>query len=694
MDGLKNNTSLLRQSEFLLSVGLLGVLITLLIPLPTFLLDMFLAGNLAVTILLLLITVTVAQPLEISVFPSLLLLLTLSRLSLNVATTRLILLDGDAGRIVSTFGGFVVGGNLVVGLVIFLILVVIQFIVITKGAGRISEVAARFTLDALPGKQMALDAEVNAGLDEAEAKRRRKELAQETEFYGSMDGAGKFVRGDAIAGLIITGINLVGGVLLGVSNGLTVWEAITRYSILTVGDGLVSQIPALVIAISAGILVTKATTDISLGDEIGDQLFANNRPLLFGAAILSAIALTPGLPKLPFIAIAAVLIAVSRNIRPPDEASETQESAPGMEGSKPDQQFDDFIQADQACIEIGVRLIPLVNAPNGLGLADRVTALRKELTDKYGIWIPSVRIRDSFQLAPDEYRICVNGREVARSILKSNCLMAISPTDATLDVEGEETRDPAFGLKAMWIPEDMRARAEMKGMTVADLPTVLITHLGEVLRRLSHELLSREDLQRLIAKVRESSPSVVDELKPELIRMGDIHQVLSLLLKERIPLTNLARILEGITQYAEEGNNDPARIAEEVREYLGRDIFSRLRTSDGRVSVIVFDPRIEMLMRESMSDGRIILQNPGLENLLAGLHGEITRAANEGRTLAILTDRTLRRPVRTLLERSLPDTPVVAFHEVPSDIAIDISSVLKFEPIFGAAPNVDTAVAA
>jgi len=694
MDGLKSNTSLLRQSEFLLSVGLLGVLITLLIPLPTFLLDMFLAGNLAITILLLLITITVAQPLEISVFPSLLLLLTLSRLSLNVATTRLILLDGDAGRIVSTFGGFVVGGNLVVGLVIFLILVVIQFIVITKGAGRISEVAARFTLDALPGKQMALDAEVNAGLDEAEAKRRRKELAQETEFYGSMDGAGKFVRGDAIAGLIITGINLVGGVLLGVSNGLTVWEAITRYSILTVGDGLVSQIPALVIAISAGILVTKATTDISLGDEIGDQLFANNRPLLFGAAILSAIALTPGLPKLPFLAIAAILIGVSRNIRPPDEAPETQESSPGMEGAKPDQQLEEFIQADQACIEIGVRLIPLVNAPNGLGLADRVTALRKELTEKHGIWIPSVRIRDSFQLAPDEYRICINGREVARSILKSNCLMAISPTDATLDVEGEETRDPAFGLKAMWIPEDMRARAEMKGMTVADLPTVLITHLGEILRRLSHELLSREDMQRLIAKVRETSPSVVDELKPELIRMGDIHQVLSLLLKERIPLTNLARILEGITQYAEEGNNDPARIAEEVREYLGRDIFSRLRTSDGRVSVIVFDPRIEMLMRESMSDGRIILQNPGLENLLAGLHAEITRAANEGRTLAILTDRTLRRAVRALLERSLPDTPVVAFHEVPSDIAIDISSVLKFEPIFGAAPNVDTAVAA
>lgn len=684
---------MMRQSEMLLSMGLLGVLIVLLIPLPTFLLDMFLAGNLAITVLLLLITISVAQPLEISVFPSLLLLLTLGRLSLNVATTRLILLDGDAGKIVSTFGGVVVGGNLVVGLVIFLILIVIQFIVITKGASRISEVSARFTLDALPGKQMAIDAEVNAGtLNEAQSKVRRKELAQETEFYGAMDGAGKFVRGDAIAGLIITAINLIGGVLLGVSNGLTIWEAITRYSILTVGDGLISQIPALIIATAAGILVTKATSEISLGGEIGEQLLSNTRPLILGAVILGAVALTPGLPKLPFIAIAATLVIVARQLNARAARAEEEVEEPQADPvAQADQQFDDFLQSDRARIEIGVRLIPLVNSTDGTGLADRIATLRKDLTEKYGIWVPAIRIRDSLQLKPDEYRIMVNGREVARAELKSNCLMAINPSDSDVGIDGEETTDPAFGLKALWISEDLRSRAELKGMTVVDLPTVLITHLGEILRRLAHELLGREDMQSLVDKVRETAPSVVEELKPEVIRMGDIHQVLALLLKEKVPLTNLTRILEAIAHCAGTAKS-PVEIAENVREYLGRDIFARLRTENGSVSVIVFDPRIEMQLRESTVEGRIVLQHAALERLMATLHEIVADASNSGIEVAVLTDRILRRSVRQLLERSLPDMPVVAFNEVPSDIAIDICSVVKFESVFTA--NQTTEIAA
>jgi flagellar biosynthesis protein FlhA len=688
MDGLlarNNHSSLMRQSEMLLSMGLLAVLVVLLIPLPTFLLDMFLAANLAITILLLLITISVTQPLEISVFPSLLLLLTLSRLSLNVATTRLILLNGDAGKIVSTFGGFVVGGNLVVGLVIFLILIVIQFIVITKGASRISEVSARFTLDALPGKQMAIDAEVNAGtLNEEQSKARRKELAQETEFYGAMDGAGKFVRGDAIAGLIITGINLVGGVLLGVSNGLSIWEAITRYSILTVGDGLISQIPALIIATAAGILVTKATSDTSLGGEIGTQLLSNTRPLILGAVILGAVALTPGLPKLPFVAIAATLVFVGRRLASAEaESTESGEEQPEAATSQADRQFEDFLQSDRARIEIGVRLIPMVNSTNGVGLADRISTLRKDLTEKYGIWVPAIRIRDSLQLKPDEYRIMINGREVARAELKSNCLMAINPSETDVGIQGEETTDPAFGLKSLWISEDMRSRAELKGLTVVDLPTVLITHLGEVLRKLAHELLSREDMQSLIDKVRATSPSVVEELKPEVVRMGDIHQVLALLLKERIPLTNLTRILEAVSHCAG-SSKSPHEIAENVREYLGRDIFSRLRTEEGSVSVIVFDPRIEMQLRESSVEGRIVLPHSSLEKLMSKLHEVVTRSSNEGTEVAVLTDRTLRRSVRQLLERSLPDMPVVAFNEVPSDMAIDICSVIKYESVFAA----------
>ncbi|MCA9215888.1 MAG: FHIPEP family type III secretion protein [Planctomycetales bacterium] len=685
MDGQKTlggANPLTRQSEILLSAGLLGVLVVLLIPLPTFLLDMFLAGNLAITILLLLITISVTQPLEISVFPSLLLLMTLSRLSLNVATTRLILLDGNAGKIVSTFGGFVVGGNLVVGLVIFLILIVIQFIVITKGASRISEVAARFTLDALPGKQMAIDAEVNSGaLNDEQARKRRKELAQETEFYGSMDGAGKFVRGDAIAGLIITGINLVGGVALGVSNGLTIWEAITRYSILTIGDGLISQIPALIIATSAGILVTKATSEISLGGEIGVQLLSNSRPLIIGAVILGAVALTPGLPKLPFAAIAAALVFAGRRIGNTKEETEQPEPEGEQTVSKQEQQFDDFLQSDRARIEVGVRLIPLVSA-NEQGLADRIAALRKELADKHGIWVPAVRIRDSLQLNPDEYRILINGREVARATMKPDHFMAINPTaDTSSFGMGEETTDPAFGLKAIWIPEDMRARAELKGMTVVDHPTVMMTHLGEVLRRLAHELLGREDMQKLINKVKETSPSVVDELKPEIIRMGDVHQVLSLLLKEKIPLTNLTRILEAISHCAADGKS-PADIAESVREYLGREIFARLRTDGGNVSVIVLDPRIEVQLRESTSDGRIVLPHTALQQLMSVLHDTVTHATQSGKEVALLTDKSLRRSIRQLLERSLPDLAVVTINEVPSDITIDISNVIKYESIF------------
>ncbi len=671
-----------RYSETLLSVGLLGVLVVLLIPLPPVLLDMLLAANLAFSILLLLITLGVTQPLEVSVFPSLLLLLTLGRLSLNVATTRLILLHADAGKMVSTFGGFVVGGNLVVGMVIFLILVVIQFIVITKGSGRVSEVAARFTLDALPGKQMAIDAELGAGtIDEHEARSRRDHLSQEAEFYGAMDGASKFVRGDAIAGVVITSINLVGGVTIGMTGGLSIGEAVRRYSTLTIGDGLVSQIPALIIATTAGILVTKATSKMSLGNEIGIQMLSNHRPLLVGAVILLVIALTPGLPKIPFLILASAMFWAWRRSQgtqaepPPEDVAEK----PAL--PSPEQHFDEFLQTDRACVEIGVRLIPLVEPQRGKGLVERVGNLRTELARKHGFWSPAIRIRDNIHLSPDTYRLMINGRELARAELDVDSLMAIDPGGTRGTLEGKETTDPAFGLPAKWVASQLRSRAELNGYTVVDPATVLITHLGELLRRYAHELLSREDLRKLLDKVRESSPTVVEELKPDLIRMGDLHQVLVLLLQERVPVTNLTRILETITQNAHTVKN-PIDLADCVRQQMGRDILERFLNDDGKVAAIILDPRLEAKLRECLHERTLSLPPEPLEKLIGRLNERWQKATVEGHDIVLLADDTLRRPLRQAIARAMPELLVVAYHEIPHDLLVDFQHMLKIDDIF------------
>ena len=680
--GLSSNN----RSEVVLSLGLLGVLIVLLVPLPPVLLDMLLAANLAVTILVLLITLSVTQPLDISVFPSMLLLMTLYRLSLNVATTRLILLQGDAGRIVSTFGGFVVGGNLIVGLVIFLILIIIQFIVITKGSGRVSEVAARFTLDAMPGKQMAIDAELNSGaIDDNQARERREQLSQESEFYGAMDGAGKFVRGDAIAGLVITGINLVGGVVLGVGSGLTIVEAIKRYSILTVGDGLLSQIPALIIATASGILVTKASSKISLGTEIGRQMLMSQGPLVLGAIVLGVVALTPGLPKLPFFAFSAALLIVAQRLKKTEKANKAAEAVAKKrkepaERKRPEDQIGEFLQQDRACVEIGVRLISLVDDKQGKGLADRIGTLRSDLTRKHGFWVPSIRMRDSLHLPPETYRILVGGREVARGELRQGLLLAISPGSQAEKLDGEEAVDPAFGLPARWIASHMKQRAEMKGYTVVDASTVLITHLGEVLRKHAHELLSREDLRKLLDHVRLNSPTIIEEVKSDIIRMGEVHQVLVLLLQERVPLTNLARILETIVQVAPHLKN-PVDIADAVRAKMGRDILDRLRDDEGRVAVTVLEPRLETHLREYMKDRQLMLPHEILQRFVGILNQRWEKSHLDGHEITLLTDGELRRPLRQALERSLPDLAVTAYGEVPSDLSIDIREMIKLDEV-------------
>lgn len=674
------------QSELYLSLGLLAVLVVLIIPLPTMLLDTFLAANLSISILLLLITLNIRQPLEISVFPSLLLLLTLARLSLNVATTRLILLQADAGKIVSTFGGLVVGGNIVVGLVIFLILVIIQFIVITKGASRISEVAARFTLDALPGKQMSIDAELGAGnIDEATARQRRESLNLETEFYGSMDGAGKFVRGDAIAGLIITAINLIGGVIIGMGNGLSIADAIRTYSTLTIGDGLISQIPGLIIATTAGILVTKATSSISLGSEIGNQVTRHGRPILVGSIILGSLALVPGLPKIPFLGLSGLLLflwrqQVARVAAASEEETVAAEAVAG-EADPFEKHVHEFLQSDQACIEIGVSLVSMVDASDERGLVARVAELRRDLTRKHGIWVPAVRVRDNIRIDPNSYRIIVNGRQVAEGTLHVDKMLAIDPGTSTGTLDGIESKDPAFGLPAKWIEPTLKSRGGRMGYTVVDATTVLITHTGEILKRFAADLLSREDLGKLLAELRKTAPSLVDEIKPDVIRTSEIHHVLKALLAERVPISNFVQILEAIVHHAPK-IKDPVHLVEHVRASIGNEILDGFKNPDGVVQAVVAEPNLEHRLREEMSDGVLVLDPATLDRLTSRLHELRQKLLAEDQELVLLVESSLRRPVRNAIERTLPEVVVIGYGEVPRDIQIEFKSILKSDEIF------------
>ena len=690
----------LRRSELILSVALLGLLVVFLVPLPTFLLDILLTFNLAATILVLLITLTVRQPLDFSTFPSLLLLLTLYRLALNVATTRLILLNGHAGEIVQAFGQFVVGGNLVVGLVIFLILIVIQFVVITKGAGRVSEVAARFTLDAMPGKQMAIDAEMNAGLiDEAEARRRRGALMRESEFYGTMDGASRFVRGDAIAAIIITAINLVGGIVIGLTKGQTVADAIRVYSILTIGDGLITQIPALITATASGMLVTKATSESSLGQELGKQVEGAAAPLRLGAFILFGLSVMPGMPMIPFLVLGGGLFALARRLsRPapavpavPTAGAPATPGAAGAPGAAPaspvEGYLEDFLQADRISLEIGAALIPIVSARRGPGLLDRIGGLRRDLAKQSGLWVPAVRVRDNIQLDPRAYRVLIGGREVARGDVRPDMWLAINPGGAAdIPLDGEDAREPAFNLPAKWISEGERGRAEMAGFTVVDAPSVVVTHLGEVVRRHADELLGREDLKAMVDKVRETSPAVVDEGIPTVVTMGTLHRVLTGLLRERVPVSNLARILESLAAHAPT-NKDVGELTERVRADIGRAVVDRFRDANGRVRAIVLDPRLEVELRRGVQGNQLTLDPTRLEQLTLKLAAELRKASSRGYEAALLCDSSLRRAVHHSLARALHDLSVIAYQEIPTDLLMEPVAVIRPEDLIGGGPS-------
>ena len=687
-----SNFSFLQRSELWLSTTFLITLVILIIPLPTFLLDMFLACNIAAAIVLLLVTLGAKQPLDLAVFPSMLLLLTLFRLSLNVATTRLILLDGNAGKIVLTFGDFVVGGNLIVGVVIFLILVTIQFIVITKGATRISEVNARFTLDALPGKQMAIDAELNAGaIDEKDAKRRRAELTQEAEFYGAMDGASKYVRGDAIAGLIIMVVNVIGGVALGLGQGQSFGDALQIYSILTIGDGLVSQIPALIIATSAGILVTKSASESSLGDEISQQVKSGFRSLYVAPPILILVALTPGFPKIPFLLIAAgIVVFLSRTKRMADE-SEAEEAKAEEQQAAPEQTPEElglqsFLQTERVLIEIGAGLISLVDPKRGKGIAERITTLRQDVAQQHGFWIPKTRIRDNLQIAVNEYRFLICGREVGKGQVMVNQFLAINPGNVTLELDGTPTRDPAFDLPATWIPETLKHRAEIAGFTVVDAPTVLMTHLSECLRRHAHELLSRQDLQMMLDKLKEIAPSTVEEVRPDTLRASTLHKVLVHLLRDGIPITALEKIVESAVQHAVT-HKDPDVLAESVRGDIGHIICERFQDEEGRIRVIILEPKLEHRLRQMASATSISLHPQELEKLVQCLRMLWEKSRLRNQHCAVLVDSSIRFSLARTIFRSIPDLAVIAYSEIPSDRLIESVGIVGFNEVVGDAED-------
>ncbi len=674
-------------NEMILAVALLGLLVVLLVPLPPLVLDMLLALNLSFTLIIMLITLSAGQPLDFSVFPSILLLSTLYRLALNVATTRLILLNGNAGVIVETFGKVVVGGNLVVGLVIFLILIVIQFVVITKGASRISEVAARFVLDALPGKQMAIDAEMNAGLiNEQEARRRREFLVRETEFHGAMDGASKFVRGDAVAALVITGINLVGGILIGLSNGMPLLQATRTYSILTVGDGLISQIPGLIVATAAAMLVTKASSSASLGDEIRDQVTSSPKPLMVGAAILFGLALMPGMPKVPFIALAAALALGGRLLTLPaakelpktDAAAAATPAAPAKPNWESAQE--EFVQNDRVTLEIGARLIPVVDPRKGQSLLDRISATRREMARKDGLWIPPIRIRDNLSLETDAYRVLVCGRECGKGIIRPDQWLVIDPGSGAIPFRGEDTRDPAFGLPAKWISESERKRAELSGLTVVDAVSVMMTHLGEILRKNASELLGREDLKSLVDRLRETTPSLVDELIPAQLTMGTLHRILCLLLDERVPITNLGRIMESLAHHVP-ATKDPLELVARVRVDLRTIVCDRFRDANGRLQALLIDPRVELDLRRALVERTANVDTSRLEKLAGRAALEWKQCQARGQNPAIIVEANLRRPLRQFLGRSVPELAVLSYEEIPHEMAVQTVGMIRLEDL-------------
>jgi flagellar biosynthesis protein FlhA len=659
------------RSNILMAVGMVIILATLLIKMPTPILDLMLAASISLSIAILIITLFSKEALELSTFPSMLLFVTLFRLSLNVASTRLILLQGDAGKIIQTFGDFVAGGSFVVGMVIFLILFIIQFIVITKGAERISEVSARFTLDAMPGKQMAIDADLNAGaITDAQANERRGKIVKESEFYGAMDGASKFIRGDAKAGIIITSINIIGGIAMGYTSGMTIGTALKTYSILSIGDGLVSQIPSMIISISSGFLVTKISSTNSIGHDLSKQFLRYSQPLMIAAIVIAAMAFVPGLPAIPFLLLAALAAFIGRTIAKDKKSPEIKNESSGEKGKSKEkkQPVEELLDVDKVSVQVGVRLIGMVDPRKDSTIFDRIGALRRKFAQQLGIIMPLVRLKDNINLEPDAYEIRLFDHTVAKGRLEPAMFLAMDSGNVQNKVDGIETCEPVYGLPALWIAEADKERAELSGYTVIDPESVFITHLSETLRKHADELLTREDVQLLVDRLRKTQPSLIGEVVGELVPIGTLQRVLKNLLANSIPVRDLTTIIEVLGEYASKTKNADI-LTEITRKSMARTITEQYKDMNGNISAITLEPALEHQMTSN-------LQQEG-EKLNLNIPAEMTMsisssvaqawksATDKGiEKVVLLCDSRLRSSLAEILARTVPPLPVIAYDEI------------------------------
>lgn len=681
-------------SSVFVAAGVISIVFLMVLPLPKILLDLLLAVNISISVLIFLLSMYTDRVLDFSSFPSVLLIVTLFRLGLNVCSTRLILTQGElgiegAGRIIQAFGSFVVGGNFVVGIVIFLILVLINFIVITKGATRIAEVSARFTLDSMPGKQMAIDADLNAGLiNEAQARERREEISSEADFYGAMDGASKFVRGDAIAGIIITGINILGGLVIGVlQKGIPLADAAQTYTTLTVGDGLVSQMPALIVSTASGILVTRVGGQGKLGEILPRQLGQAPGPLGVGAGVLLALGMIPNLPLFPFAVLASLMGGAAYALKRGEEAAEAkvvedarkagEEAAPPLEGPE---EMTQLLQIDLLELEVGYGLLYLVDPAQGGDLLDRIRSIRRQIALEMGIVVPPVRIRDNLQLRPMEYLILIKGVDVDRGEVREGCFLAMNPGLAEGDVEGVPTKEPAFGLDALWIKDDKREEAQIKGYTVVDSSTVIATHLTEIIKRNAFDLLGRQETQVLVDAVKAQAPALVSELTPNLLTLGVIQKVLQNLLRERISIRDLRTIFETLADYAISTKN-PELLTEYARSALRRAISKQYQASDGKLPVITLDHKFEETLNSAVQRtdyGSFISMDPIAAQKVFHVLSQAAEAVGLMNFVpVVLVPPGIRLPLRKLTEKVLPSLVILSHNEV--DGPIKTLKVVKLE---------------
>ncbi|MBO8141036.1 MAG: flagellar biosynthesis protein FlhA [Firmicutes bacterium] len=662
-----------RHSDLAIVAGVVLILVMMVVPLPAALIDLLLAVNISLSLLVLMLTMNVREALQFSVFPALLLVLTLFRLALNVSTTRLILLEGYAGSIIQAFGNFVIGGNYVVGFVVFLILVIIQFIVITRGAERVAEVAARFTLDAMPGKQMSIDADLNAGLiNEDEARQRRQNIQREADFYGAMDGASKFVKGDAIASLVVTLVNILGGFAVGVGQrGMEIAQALQRYTLLTVGDGLVSQIPALLISTATGIIITRAASETNMGSDVARQLISDPRVLLVAGGVLFGFALLPGLPTVPFLVLALTLAGVGvATQRDADAGREAAAAAqPEPEPERRPESVLGLLQVDPMELEIGYGLIPLVDTEQGGDVLERITLIRRQIALELGIVVPSIRIRDNMELSANAYVIRIKGVEVGRGELMPSHYLAMDGGTG-MKISGIETREPAFGLPALWITAEQRAAAEQAGYTVVDASAVLATHLTEVIRQHAADLLGRQDTKTLLDKVKEEFPAVVEELVPDLLSVGEIQRVLQNLLREGVPIRNLVVILETLADAARV-TRDVDALTEAVRQGLAPQLSRLYASEDGVLPAITLDPALEEELREAVQEGNVLAWQPQRAQLFVERLAKAWETGMSGGTPPVLLcPPPLRAPLRRLIQRHLPRLAVMSYSEVAPGVEL------------------------